>query len=70
LYPLAIRAVAWFTFGNLLAAALIVSTVATAVAVAILYRLTEDLFDQSTARWATGYQLLFPTGYILLAAYA
>lgn len=70
LYPLAIRAVAWLTFGNLLAAALIVSTLATAVAIAILYRLTEDLFDQGTARWATGYQLLFPTGYILLAAYA
>lgn len=70
LYPLAIRAVGVLTLGNLLAAALLVSTAATIVALAVLYRLTEDLFDADVARWATVYQLVFPTGYILLAAYA
>ena len=70
LYPLAIRAVAWLTFGNLLIAALVVSTIATALALALLYRLAERHFDEGIARWATAYQLVFPTGYILLAAYA
>jgi hypothetical protein len=40
LYPLAIRAVAWVTFGDLLLAALIVSTLTAALAIAVLYRLT------------------------------
>ena len=69
-YPLAIRALGWLTGGNLLVAALLVSTIATALALAALYRLTEDLLDEDAARWATAYQLIFPTGYILLAAYA
>ena len=70
LYPIAIRAVGWVTLGNLLVAALLVSTIATTVGLAVLFRLTEDMFDQDIARWATLYQFIFPTGYILLAAYA
>lgn len=70
LYPIAIRAVAWITAGDLLIAALLVSTTATALALAVLFRLTEDMFDRDIARWSTLYQLVFPTGYILLAAYA
>ena len=70
LYPIAIRAVAWVTFGNLLVAALTVSTAAGTLALATLFRLTEDIFDEDVARWSTLYQLVFPTGYILLAAYA
>ena len=70
LYPIAIRAVAWITGGDLLVAALLVSTMATAVALAVLFRLTEEMFDEDIARWSTLYQLVFPTGYILLAAYA
>ena len=70
LYPIAIRAVALLTFGDLLVSALIVSTAAAIAALALLYRLTDDLFDEDTARWSTLYQLVFPTGYILLAAYA
>lgn len=70
LYPIAVRAVAWVTFGDFLVAALIVSTVASWLALAVLFRLTEELLDADVARWSTTYQLIFPTGYILLAAYA
>ena len=70
LYPVAIRAVGWIAGGDLLIAALIVSTVASWLALAVLFRLAEELFDRDIARWSTLYQLIFPTGYILLAAYA
>ena len=70
MYPIAIRAVAWVTFGDFLVAALIVSTLASWAALAVLFRLTEELLDADVARWSTVYQIVFPTGYILLAAYA
>lgn len=70
LYPLATRAVAWITGGDFLVAALLVSTAATVAALAVLFRLTEDMFGEEIARWSTLYQFVFPTGYILLAAYA
>lgn len=70
LYPIAIKVASPLTGGNLLLSALLVSTLATIAALAVLFRLTEDLVDEDAARWATLYQIVFPTGYILLAAYA
>ncbi len=69
-YPLVVRGAGWLTGGNLLVAALAVSTISCALALAVLYRLAEDLLGTDRARWAGIYQLVFPTGYILLAAYA
>ncbi len=69
LFPLLTRVVAAF-MPDYLAAALIVSTLATFVAFILLYRLSADLFDDATAQRAVVYWALFPTSFFLLAAYA
>jgi len=68
LYPLLIRLVSALV-GNAILAALLVSNLALIGALALLYRLSEALFDAASARRAVAYWLLFPTAFFLQAAY-
>ena len=69
-YPILIRAVSYLCFGNLVAAALLVSNAALLAALVVLYRLTEREYDVATARRAVLYLCLFPTAFFLFAAYS
>ena len=69
-YPILIRAASYLCFGNLVAAALLVSNAALLAALVVLYRLTEREFDAATARRAVLYLCLFPTAFFLFAAYS
>jgi hypothetical protein len=69
-YPILIRAASYLTFGNYLAAALLVSNIALLAALVVLYRLTEREFDVPTARRTILYLCLFPTAFFLFAAYS
>ncbi|MBI5029617.1 MAG: glycosyltransferase family 39 protein [Chloroflexi bacterium] len=68
LYPALIR-VASFLIGDSLLAALFVSNLAAIGALALLYRLSRELFPSTDARRTIVYWLLFPTAFFLLAAY-
>ncbi len=69
-YPLAIRAVAALPLIDPLVAALLIATAATALALTLLYRLTEEELGTTAAERGTIAQIAFPTGYVLIAAYA
>ena len=60
----------YLCFGNLVAAALLVSNAALLAALMVLYRLTEREYDVATARRAVLYLCLFPTAFFLFAAYS
>lgn len=69
LYPLLIRVVGTVLLGNDLLAALLISNLALVVALYLLYRFTNELFDENTARRALVFLALFPTGFFFFAAY-
>jgi len=69
-YPLAIRAISQLPFVDPLVAGLLIATIATALALTVLYRLTEEELGTTAAERAIIAQIAFPTAYILLAAYA
>lgn len=68
LYPMLIRLVSFFV-GDGMLAALIVSNLAAVGALALLYRLSQELFSRADARRTIVYWLFFPTAFFLLAAY-
>ena len=68
LYPLLIRAASLFIV-NEMVAALVVSNLALVGALYYLYRLAEGISGIPAARRAILFWLLFPTGFILFAAY-
>ena len=69
LFPLVLRIGTVFV-QDYLAAALLISTIATFAGFLLFYRLCADLFDDATAQRAVLYWAFFPTSFFLLAAYA
>jgi hypothetical protein len=70
LYPLAMWASAPFTGGSVVAAGLLVSTVAAFCALRALYRITEHLTPgRGLAPYAVLVALMLPTSFVLMAAY-
>lgn len=69
-YPVLIRVVGFLCFGHLLLAAYLVSNAALLAALVVLYRLTEQEYDQATARRAVLYLCVFPTAFFLFDTYS
>ena len=69
LFPLAIRALSFFGLSSVLAGMLI-SAIASVVALAYLYRLAEESFGHGAGRRAALYLAVFPTAVFLTAAYS
>jgi hypothetical protein len=69
LYPLMMRVLDPVLPGDMVAAGLIVSSAACTTALALTYRLAEDLFDAPLARRALVSLMAFPFGFYLVAAY-
>lgn len=70
LYPALIRAVSVVFAGNLVAAALTISTVATVATLVLLYRLALRLSgSESVARWTLAVAALLPIAFFLIAPY-
>lgn len=69
LLPLLMRLVSPVTGSNVVAAGLVVASVAAAVSFVLIYRLGRALFDESAARRALIFLAVFPTGFFLFAAY-
>ncbi len=69
LYPMLMRLLEPVLPGGMLSAGLIISHAACVVALVLLYRLTEDLFDSAVAHRATAYLMAFPFAFFLCAAY-
>lgn len=70
LYPLLVRSVSWLLGGRPLAAGLLVSTLCTWGALAVVHRLTELEIDRQAARRTVLYIALFPFGLFLFAPYS
>jgi hypothetical protein len=70
LYPLAIRAVGIALGGQVLLAALLISTAACIVALAVLFQIAEQELDVASARRTILYLAFFPMAYVLMAPYA
>ncbi len=75
LYPMTIRTIGWIferimpvSLGNLLAA-IIISNLAFLGSLILLYRITAQERDDSTAKRSVAYLAIFPTAFFLLAAY-
>lgn len=68
LYPLLIRGLG-VVVGSQALAALVISNVAFAVAVVVLFRLASHVFDTRTARWTLLFLCAFPFAYFFVAAY-
>lgn len=69
LYPLLIRYLEPVLPGGALSAGLIISHAACLGVLAVLFRLTEDLFDTAMARRTTFYLMAFPFAFFLVTAY-
>ena len=69
LYPALQRALAPVLGGDYLLASLLVSTVATAAALACLYMLAESRYGRDAARWAVLALALYPTAFFLFAPF-
>ncbi len=70
LYPMLIRITGLATGGQYLLGALLISSVACIGLLVMLQEITAEEFDADSARRAVVYQMIFPTSYILIAAYA
>jgi len=70
LYPLAIRLVSWVIGGHPFAASLIVSNLAFAGALCVLYALTASELSEGTARTTVLFVALFPTSFFFYAPYS
>jgi hypothetical protein len=69
LYPMVIRALNPVLPGQALSAALIISSVACVIALAVSYRLVDDLYGFSIASRTTTYLMASPFAFFLVAAY-
>lgn len=69
LYPLLIRALGTILGGDDLIAAIVISNIALVIALYLLYRLTEELFDATSARRSLLYIVIFPTAFFWFSAY-
>ena len=69
LYPLLMRILDPVLPGQTLSAGLIISNIACIASLAVLYRLTEDLFGPAMARRTTFYLMAYPFAFFLSAAY-
>jgi hypothetical protein len=69
LYPLLIRGLVVVLPGHKLVAALIVASLACIAALAVLYRLAEDMFERGTAQRTVLYLMASPFAFYLVAAY-
>ncbi len=69
LYPLLMRVVSPLTGNNVVAAGLLLSSIATLASFILLYRLAREMFDENAARRALIFLAVFPTAYFLFAAY-
>lgn len=69
LYPLLIRALDPVLPGRALGAALVIASVATIAALAVIHRLVEDLYDTPTAQRTAQYLMASPFAFYLVAAY-
>lgn len=69
LYPLLIRAGSVVLFDNALLAAILISNLSLVVALYLLYRMTDELFDAAAAKRALLYVVIFPTAFFWFAAY-
>jgi hypothetical protein len=69
LYPLLVRAVAWLTLQHYYLAGLLVSNGALLIALATLYLLVRQDFDEDVAKRTALYLLVFPTAVFLTAPY-
>src|SRR5215469_4455733 len=69
-YPMLVRFVSYLCFGNVVVAGLLVSNLALLAALVVLYRLTQQEYDEDTARRAVLYLCLFPTAFFLFDAYS
>lgn len=70
LYPILIRAAAPLVGGNWVLAGVLVSTVASWIALVYLYRLAALEFDRQCARRTILYAVIFPAAVFLLAVYS
>ena len=69
LYPMVMRILDPVLPGGMLAAGLIISSICCLAALALLYRLTEDLLDDVIARRTVFYLMAFPFGFFVMAPY-
>ena len=69
LYPFLMRMFSLVTLNNVVAAGLLVSSIAALASFILLYRLARDLFDEPAARRALLFLAVFPTAFFLFAAY-
>ncbi len=69
LYPLLMRAVSLVTAGNVVAAGLVISSIAALASFILLYHLARELADERAARRALLFLAAFPTAFYLFAAY-
>ncbi len=69
LFPFITRLTAWLLNGQYELAGLIVATISTIIALALLYKMVVEEFGQRTARWTTVALAIFPTAFFLLAPY-
>ena len=68
-YPILIRAVSIFTFGNLLISALLVSNTAFLFALLVFHKLVQETFDRKIAFWSLLFLLAFPTSFFFGSIY-
>ncbi|MCC7162854.1 MAG: glycosyltransferase family 39 protein [Anaerolineae bacterium] len=69
LYPLLMRLVSPLTGNQVVAAGLLISSIAVLTSFILLYRLGREMFDESAARRTLLFLAAFPTAFYLFAAY-
>jgi len=70
LYPLLMRALSVVTGGNLVVAGIVISLVAYAVAMVLLFKLVRPLFGPQVAAWSVAFISWFPTSVYFSAVYS
>ena len=70
LYPLLVHLLAPLVGGYYVIAGMIVSLVAFAVTMVLLYKLSSRLFDPSVAAWTVAFIAWFPTSFVFSAVYS
>ncbi len=69
LYPLLMRCLSVFTGSNVVAAGLVISSLAALASFVLLYHLAREMFDKGAARRTLLFLAAFPTAFFLFAAY-
>lgn len=71
LFPALTRLASFFTLGDLMAAGLLVSTLATALAAVLFWKLVLLLFqDENLANWSVAAWIIFPSSFFLVAPFS